>query len=125
MPERKISENRSKIDLSLHIDHARWCTGKMFSVVVESLRSKDSSLHNIQLYNSELRLGFATLGLSEMIITDCDTPFTGNEFQEYTFRNGMCHIKTAPYHPALNGLAERVTQAFKNSLIKLTGGAPI
>lgn len=30
--------------------------------------------------------------------------------------NGVHHIKSAPYHPATNGLAERFVQTMKNAL---------
>ena len=40
------------------------------------------------------------------------------EFSEFMARNGIRHIKSAPYHPATNGLAERAVQTFKNALKK-------
>ena len=42
-----------------------------------------------------------------MIVTDNGMAFTSYELQELTLRNGIRHIKTAPYHPVSNGLAER------------------
>ncbi|VDI40347.1 Hypothetical predicted protein [Mytilus galloprovincialis] len=35
--------------------------------------------------------------------------------------NGITHIKSAPYHPATNGLAERFVQTFKQSLKAMRG----
>ena len=71
----------------------------------------------------ELRSVFATHGLPEIIVSDNGTAFTSNEFQEFTSKNGIRHIKTAPYHPASNGLAERAVQTFKVGLKKLTEGS--
>ena len=37
-------------------------------------------------------------------------------------RNGIRHITSAPYHPATNGLAERMVQTFKNAMKKANPG---
>ena len=39
-----------------------------------------------------------------------------DEFKKFIGENGIQHIKSAPYHPATNGLAERMVQTFKYSL---------
>jgi len=66
---------------------------------------------------------FATHGLPEIIMTDNGTAFISNKFQEFKAKNSIRHIKTAPYHPASNGLAEREVQIFKEGLKKLTEGS--
>jgi len=69
---------------------------------------------------TQLRSIFATHGLPEVLVTDNGTPFTSNEFQELMKANGIRHVKTAPYHPSSNGLAERAVQTFKEGMKKCT-----
>lgn len=101
--------------------------GKMFLVIVDS-HSKWLEVRMVHSVGStstiqELRSVFATHGLPEIIVSDNGTAFTSSEFQEFISRNGIRHIKTAPYHPASNGLAERAVQTFKEGLKKLKEGS--
>ena len=54
----------------------------------------------------KLRIVFSTHDLLERIVTDNGTVFTSDEFESFLKTNGVTHTHTAPYHPALNGLAE-------------------
>ena len=63
-----------------------------------------------------LRNLFASYGLPDQIVTDNRSQFTSSEFQRFTKANGIKHIRSAPYHAATNGEAERCVQTFKKSL---------
>ena len=60
-----------------------------------------------------LRAMFATHGLPETVVSDNDTVFTSDEFKQFVDRNGIRHIRIAPYHPSSNGQVERAVQTFK------------
>ena len=48
---------------------------------------------------------------------------TSADFESFCTRNGIRHLRSTPYHPATNGLAERAVQTFKQGLKKLTEGS--
>ena len=64
----------------------------------------------------ELRRLFATRGLPEQLVSDNGSQFTADKFGEFLRSNSIKHIRSAPYHPATNGLAERFVQTFKQAL---------
>ena len=70
-----------------------------------------------------MRSFFATLGLPEILVTDNWTNFTNAEFKEFFKANGIRHTRTAPYHPASDGLAERAVQSFKLGMKNITAGS--
>ena len=111
----------------LHIDYAGPFQGHMFLVVVDAY-SKWMDVRIAKQANSKqtiaiLRSIFATHGIPELIVSDNGTPFTSQEFREFTQQNGIRHNTSAPYHPATNGLAERAVQTFKSYLRKATEGS--
>ena len=63
-----------------------------------------------------LREWFATHGIPEHLVTDNGPQFVAEEFDVFTKHNGIKHTKSAPYHPASNGLAERFIKSMKQSL---------
>ena len=63
-----------------------------------------------------LRDMFARWGLPHQLVTDNGPQFTSIEFENFIKSNGVVHIRSAPYHPATNGLAERFVQSFKQAL---------
>ena len=59
---------------------------------------------------------FTTHGLSNRIVSENGSVFTSDDFAKFVKQNGIEHIRTLPYHPASNGLAERSVQTFKMGL---------
>ena len=64
----------------------------------------------------ELRNIFARNGIPHQLVSDNGPQFVSDEFRNFMKVNGIRHIRTAVYHPASNGEAERFVQTFKNAL---------
>jgi len=47
-------------------------------------------------------------------VTDNGPSFTSENFRNFLMKNGIKHVKTAPYHPASNGAAENSVRTFKD-----------
>ena len=110
----------------VHMDFAGPFLGKMFLVIIDA-HSKWMEVHPMNSATSQatiekLRVTFATHGLPETVVTDNGSSFTSEEFQKFMRQNGVKHIRTAPYHPASNGLAERAVQTFKSAVKRMTSG---
>lgn len=106
----------------IHIDYAEPYKGEMFLAVMDTY-SRWLEVHIMKSIKSaatieKLREMFATHGLPATLVSDNGSNFTSSEFQEFMKRNGIKHIKLAPYHPASNALAERAMQIFKEAMRK-------
>ena len=66
---------------------------------------------------------FAADGLPATLLSDNDSNFTSSEFQEFMKKNGIKHIKVAPYHPVSNSLAESAARVFKEGYEKMEDGS--
>lgn len=64
---------------------------------------------------------FAAYGLVEELVSDNGPQLVSKEFETFLQQNGVKHIKSAPYHAASNGAAERLVQNLKQSLEKHSG----
>ena len=110
----------------LHIDYAGPMDGKMFLVVIDA-HSKWIEVfpmsHAIALTTVQhLRQLFAQFGIPDSIVSDNGTQFTAQEFQDFCKSNRIQHIRSSPYHPSSNGLAERAVQVFKQGMKKASSG---
>ena len=64
----------------------------------------------------KLRCMFSTHGLPRVVVSDNGSVFTSSEFQQFMAKNGIHHIRTAPYHPASNGLCPDCEGRLKETL---------
>ena len=109
----------------VHVDFFGPFLGKQFFIIVDAhskwigvcVVSSPSSQQAIQA----LRKVFSTHGLPQILVSDNGAAFSSSEFQTFVARNGFKHVRSAPYHPATNGLAERAVQTVKDALKKTSG----
>ena len=111
----------------IHVDYAGPFMGKMFLLVVDT-HSKWMEVAVVtsattQSTIEKLRVMFATHGLPDILVSDNGTAFTSTEFMTFTKRNGIRHIRTAPYNPSSNGQVERAVQTFRETMKKTNTGS--
>jgi hypothetical protein len=109
----------------LHIDHAGPFLGHYFLIIVDAqskwIEAKIVPSTSAEATITVLRSLFATHGIPEHIVSDNGPGFTSHEFSTFLTQNGVKHIRTSPYHPSSNGLAERAVQTVKQGITKLNG----
>ena len=74
---------------------------------------------NAETLCEKLRLHIAVFGTITEIVTDNGPPFDSTEFLNFCTEYGTYPVKSPPYHPQSNGLAERAVQTVKKALKKL------
>ena len=105
----------------VHIDFAGPFMGHMFLVLIDA-HSKWLEVHLMKSISAvptieRLKSIFAIHGVPRKIVTDNGPAFVSEEFRLFMSQNGIIHVKSAPYHPSTNGLAERAVQTFKQGLL--------
>ena len=115
--------------LRLHIDYLGPFMGNMFLVIVDSYSKwvevfPDSNSTSQTAINCSMTC-FATHGLPQIFVSDNGSCFTSEEIERFIKKNGILHIKFAPYHPATNRCAERVARTFKNTFRKMEGSGSL
>ncbi|XP_034027378.1 uncharacterized protein K02A2.6-like, partial [Thalassophryne amazonica] len=113
----------------IHVDFAGPFEGHMYLVVVDA-HSKWPEVHIMDSTTSSktiqvLRGFFSCYGIPHSLVSDNGPQFCSEEFSMFLKANGVKHIRSAPYHPASNGLAERFVQTFKHALKSSRGSTPV
>ena len=91
----------------VHADYAGPVLGRMFLILVDAhtkwigihITNSPTSLVTIKKMQST----FVMLGLPEVLVTDNGTAFISAEFEHFCKCNGILHVTSSPYHPALLG----------------------
>lgn len=71
-----------------------------------------------------LRETFAMFGTAKLVVTDNGAAFLATHLEDYLAAAGVKHLTSPVYHPASNGLAEKMVQTVKNGLKKLKEQQP-
>ena len=100
--------------------------GQIFLIVIDAY-SKWTEIEIVKSATAQntikhLRMMFARFGLPKVLVSDNGTCFTSGDFSEFTLRNGIKHLRIAPYHLSSNGQAERAVQTFKLGMKKQSDG---
>ncbi|XP_054723056.1 uncharacterized protein K02A2.6-like [Uloborus diversus] len=110
----------------IHIDHAGPVEGHMLLIIVDAktkwleVARVSSTSANVTIM--VLRDLFARFGIPKSIVSDNGPGFSSDEFCEFLSHNGISDIKTAPYHPNSNGIAERAVRTVKSALKRIREG---
>ncbi|XP_060114727.1 uncharacterized protein K02A2.6-like, partial [Heteronotia binoei] len=104
----------------LHIDFAGPFQGQIFLIIVDAYTkwlevlpvASTSSAAAIRA----LRRVLCTHGIPDTLVSDNGAAFTSGEFQAFLQRYLIRHIRSAPFHPATNGQAERMVRTTKEAL---------
>ncbi|XP_062541115.1 uncharacterized protein K02A2.6-like [Armigeres subalbatus] len=110
----------------IHVDYAGPVDGVFFLVVVDPY-TKWPEVYATKTTTTKttiklLTQSFSPFGLPETIVSDNGTQFTSHEFNAFCERLGIRHVRTAPFHPQSNGLAERFVDTLKRTLRKIRSG---
>ena len=104
----------------IHVDFAGPFQETMFLVAIDAF-SKWPEVFVLKRTTVDktvecLRSMFCRYGYPEQLVSDNGPQFVSEEFAVFMKLCGVKHIRSAPYHPATNGLAERFVQSMKQSL---------
>ncbi|UYV73598.1 K02A2.6-like [Cordylochernes scorpioides] len=104
----------------VHLDFAGPFMNKMFLIVIDSYSKwPEVIIMNSTTAGSTIRVLrdlFSRYGIPDQVVMDNGPQFVSKEMKYFLKSNGVYHLRSAPYFPATNGLAERFVQTLKRSL---------
>ena len=108
----------------IHANYAGSIDSKMVFVVVDAHSKWIEAVPKISATSwatiSILRQFFGSHSVPDTLVTENSPCFASKEFETSMMANDIKHMRTAPYHPASNGLSRRAVQTIKNGVRKLT-----
>ncbi|KAL0150485.1 hypothetical protein M9458_054302 [Cirrhinus mrigala] len=109
----------------IHADFAGPVEDKMLLVVMDAYSKwpEVAIMKSTSADKTIEKLGeiFSRFGPPVQFVSDNGPQFISHEMATFLLANGVQHIKSSPYHPATNGLAERFVQTMKHALKASTG----
>ncbi|UYV63015.1 K02A2.6-like [Cordylochernes scorpioides] len=104
----------------VHLDFAGPFMNKMFLIVIDSYSKwPEVIIMNLTTAGNTIRVLrdlFSRYGIPDQVVTDNGPQFVSEEMKYFFKSNGVHHLRSAPYFPATNGLAERFVQTLKRGL---------
>ena len=93
----------------VHLDLSGTLHGAMFLVTVDAYSKwpEVKVLSKTTVHVATTLNGLQSMVSPEHLVTDNGLQFVAEEFNMFAKQNGIKHTRSAPYHPASNGLAER------------------
>ncbi|UYV62324.1 K02A2.6-like [Cordylochernes scorpioides] len=113
--DRVYIDHLGPFEQNLHLIVVDACTKWIEAIPVPNTSTRETI--------EQLRCLFARFGIPRTLVSDNGTGFTSEEFRQFMTRNGIRHLRTAPFHPSSNGLAERAVQTIKTGLKKVQQGS--
>lgn len=110
-----------------HLDFDGPVSGTMILVVVDShykwIEAVPMQHATAESAITSLREMLSRFGIPRTIVVDNRMQFTSETFAKFFSGTNVKHLRTAPYHPESNGLAERAVRTIKDGLKKLPHGS--
>ena len=113
----------------IHIDFLGPLRGSMWLVVIDA-HSKWPEVFRMNSTTTDatvacLRTLFARTGCPKVLVSDNGPQLVSSDFAAFLTANGIKHQRSAPFHPATNGLAERFVQSFKRAINAAPVSTPV
>lgn len=106
----------------LHMDFAGPVDGYLIFILVDAetkwIEARPVKTATTDTTVQLLRESFARFGIPQCVVSDNRPQFSSGAMAKFLQENCIRHLRTAPYHPQSNGLAERAVRTIKEGLKK-------